>query len=545
VRPTRAELLGEAEHDSAPQPFVDEGAADVAGAEGRSPTAEGEAGHALVEPQVDADTGDAPGAGDPFAIAGTFEPGDDEDWKDHVFFDLASAELDSSQKQRLGGIAAALPEGPSTQITLVGYTSEEGPELANDRIASARIDAVLGELVGTYGHEPRKIIAAPRPRASEGRLAYREWRAVEVQTESSEEGPDCSVDPETTSFGRRTRRSFDESLATARDWVSTALAELGRHDASSGLPPAVERLFGSEVALADVVDGITKIQAQLRSFSSNPPILGTDCHGDCQGGIKAFVKNDKEMTLCPAFCDLKPDERARVLAHEAAHFESSVKADDCAYGWERLIEHLPTEKALGNADSYAVLIMRLANADLGEGSEPPTDDTSGLGNAEHEEKAAETIAYVQRWVTANTVIINHLYSVTHKRLQDATPQWPGGRFSEWIEFAADQLGFRLGARPTEEVRATLAGIYDRFRTMMFAMGDESLTFTTTRGDSEWEAGPGTHIAVNPSLWERPLRARIRLLFRRLAAAVPDIPPGQVGGYVNVADRFRQLQGNGP
>jgi hypothetical protein len=101
------------------------------------------------------------------------------------------------------------------------------------------------------------------------------------------------------------------------------------------------------------------------------------------------------------------------------------------------------------------------------------------------------------------------------------------------------------SRPTEEIKAILAGIYDRFSTMMAAMRTESLTFTTASGDSEWEPGPGTRVSMSPSLWRRPLRARVRLLFRRLATATPDIRQGLVGGYTNVTDRFRQIQGNGP
>lgn len=67
----------------------------------------------------------------------------------------------------------------------------------------------------------------------------------------------------------------------------------------------------------------------------------------------------------------------------------------------------------------------------------------------------------------------------------------------------------------------------------------------SRAGTVWESGPGPRVAVALSLGRRPLISRIRLLLRRLATATRDIRRGLESAYVNVADRFRRLKGDGP
>ncbi len=508
-RPSRAQLLG------------DEAGASREGDGGGQPAA-------------------APSTGDDFAIEGTFDPEGEEEWEDHVFFDLGSSDLEGPQKQRLAAIAARLPLGPETRITLVGYSSEEGGDDENTRLASARTESVADELIRSFGHEPGQVVQSSVPWASEGRIRYRQWRAVEVHVGSADL-LDCSVEPETEAFGGERRMQFVRPLGLALRWLQEALAGLSERDP----PAAVARFFGDEPPIGEIRAGIEAIRGQVADLSASPPTVATECHNNCQGNINAFVRGGDEVTLCPQFFDQDEEQQARILIHEAAHFKDTVDAGDRAYGWERLIDHLSTEEALDNADSYALLVMRLAGVDNVSRASPDRDDFTGLGDSDHESEAAEAIAYAQRWLTATRVIINHLYASTHRALERRSNQWPTDLVRDKMRFLSQELGLSFQHNPTEEDKRILAGINDRVSTMMDAMRGSSLEITSASDSTEWEPGPGSRVAIHPSLWTRSLRVRIRLLLRRLVEATPEVGRGMSGGYVNMFDDFRKVQNNGP
>jgi hypothetical protein len=156
------------------------------------------------------------------------------------------------------------------------------------------------------------------------RLRARSGSGARVEGVNPDLAPGRRTRPETEGFEAERRIPFYASLAEAQGWLGKALAELDGHDEADGLPAEVVRLFSADVTMAEVKGGLRKIQAQVSTFASTPPILGRACHANCQGSIVAFVRDGEEMTLGPRFFTFDTDTQARVLVHEAAHFESAV-----------------------------------------------------------------------------------------------------------------------------------------------------------------------------------------------------------------------------
>jgi hypothetical protein len=453
--------------------------------------------------------------------------------------------LTDDQRRNVEMFADSL-SGPSQPVTLIGYASEEGDTGFNARLAEARIDAVAQILIGR-GHDAAAITRTPRATASRGRIRYRQWRAVEMLSGAAAQSavPDCSIAGPSQPFSPTEARDFRQDISRAATLVQETARELRTGRLSRNTRQAVRRLFGAGADLNRISAGLGQIAAVLGRLTPGNTTRGTRCHPSCQGDWIAFHSSNR-LTICPPYFQLRDrQQRIRVLIHEASHFDSDLGTADRAYGWERLIDELGSvdpEAAYTNADSYALLVM-LSHGVVGlPSSAPPEDDVSALP-AHLRRPVRITIAYMQRWVSSATQIFQSLYRLINEGI--TARRWTDPDARREMRYVAGQ--FRLGfneRRPRDRDRSAVAAIYDRFFTMMRSLR-RPLQFTASNADTVWESGPGTRVAIAPSLRRRPLISRVRLLLRRLATATRNIRRGLESAYVNVADRFRRLKGDGP
>lgn len=481
-----------------------------------------------------------------YQVRGRYTPkaSDTERWKNFVFFDLNGQDLDAPQQTRVKDFVATLSD-PAQPVTLIGFASEEGEPGINAGLVNARIDAVAHQLAAEgYTGTP---IRTSRAVASQGRIAYREWRSVEMLKDKSQSSrPDCSSQPQTTPFSMTQRITFLLAKATALGLIQNTVAKLRQTPPPAETLDLAKRLFGPSPPLDTIADGLDKVHSALSAKDPDNVTLGTPCHKSCQGGTLAFVSSGTdEMTLCPAFFESDLIQQARILAHESAHISTGLDVTDRAYGWERLINVLgkvdPAE-ALNNADSYTLLVL-LSNGLIGvTGTEAPTDDLSALPNTEAQENVEEALAYVQRWNTRSRQQLTWYYGLINQGIADG----------KWIDPSLDMMQF-IGThfgqsinpgKPRDADRAAVAAIYDRFGSMRNGLG-KALQITVATGHTSWEPGPGTKVAIHPSLWKKDTLTRVRLLLQRLATATPDISPGLVSAYVDLSDKLRQERGDGP
>src|SRR4029079_3170302 len=91
-------------------------------------------------------------------------------------------------------------------------------------------------------------------------------------------------------------------------------------------------------------------------------VCHTDLDATCEDADAYNLRTGAQalMTLCPGFLDgADVGVRAATLVHEAAHGTPGVATDDLAYDHERLVLGLSTAEAMGNSDSYTLLVRNL------------------------------------------------------------------------------------------------------------------------------------------------------------------------------------------
>ncbi len=492
-----------------------------------------------------------------FQIRGLFpEASSFPDW---VFFDFASTGLPDPSPERTKLDTFATPSGDA--LTLYGYASEEGNRAFNRRLVRNRIKAVADALV-QKGHDRRTITTVNRSRARERDPNYRRWRVVEVKRTGTPSTTRSCVGEPTTRTCPSTS-DFADARTRALTMIGTAKGQL-TGPITGDTRTKLERLFGRGADPMRVHDTVEAIETQISTHLRAGPrlICATECHPTCMGGTLA--RNDgtggsARMLLCPGFFDpVQSDEvsRARVLVHESAHATPGLRpggagAEDVAYGWERVVEHLSQTEALQNADSLALIVLLLNGETVQLG--PATPDVLGGFTGPDADQERDTVraavARMQKWITMALSEMGYVYSDVDRVLRRRG--WEYTWNQETMRIIARRFGFsgRPWRWPTRDHKRRVAAIRDRYRLIGIALSRSLNIRRVASGDVVWTGdayGPSRTIEVGQGFFDlSDLPAQIRLLLTHAVAATRDISPALETEYVEMADELRRRRGLGP
>ncbi len=262
---------------------------------------------------------------------------------------------------------------------LNGYVSEDEGASAADRktLADGRIKAVDAELQ-SVGHTAVRN-PKPKPDAGDGRLDYRNLRAVEITPAGAKPNTvDCKVTPASAPCSADNETKLKETRTKAQEHLDKArrLLNSGTDAATNGL---LDEFFGgpgggpgSGKPVATTLDGNLKKISDQMDLAVKPAghKCGTLCDGACTIAI-AYNNNvgtAARLTLCPAFVSADLRERARNFIHEIAHATPAIGiagktagTTDFAYRYERRLTRLNPAQALANSDSYSLFVMLAAD----------------------------------------------------------------------------------------------------------------------------------------------------------------------------------------
>jgi hypothetical protein len=155
----------------------------------------------------------------------------------------------------------------------------------------------------------------------------------------------------------------------ASEWLNSAIVKLdsivAAPDASGTTDTyeALDALFHSRAT--DVVKHIRSRLNQIRQEMTGLKTLKTECHGVWDNECKdagAYVDRERELIVfCNSFFNGDTTSRAETIVHEMAHTQvGGLFITDRAYSSDRALRLLSTAEALTNAESYGLLVQKLA-----------------------------------------------------------------------------------------------------------------------------------------------------------------------------------------
>jgi outer membrane protein OmpA-like peptidoglycan-associated protein len=504
-------------------------------------------------------------AGD-FKTTGKYLRAKDE--PDTTFFDLASAELDGAEEDKVKAFAGDHKE---TDITLIGYASEEGPKVVNKDLINQRI-ARVAALLKEAGHPADKIHELPHLKGGEGKVHYRKMRKVELVEGHKEkpEGKTCGKDAKEVETCQKEGTDIVQKAAKrAVELIDAAEAKLPPSGANKNF---FDKLFGTDDKTRDkTVADLKKISAAVKSHIATLPgkdrhFCGTDCHPGCQAGWKAYNSDKQEegkpevdnppgiMTLCPVFFTLDPEIQAIILTHEGHHGTPGIHSRDYAYHHERLLFKLDTDIALKNGSTYHVFVLHFSGSKATEidpetaqvgPKEKDVHDKDLEKNPAQKEALDQSIAWIEHWIKYVDGDISSSYAATKKARQKG--RWPSGdeegSIGTWIMYEYVAPRFNLTkpyAYPSERDLVAQAAIFDRLK-MMAEPFNAALNFDKEpAGKTEWERGsgqPGSKVTVNDHFFALKPSQQVTVLLQELVHATPGISAAHEPEYVLLVERL--------
>jgi len=485
----------------------------------------------------------------------------------NIYFDRNSSALDAAEKTKIPLIISSVT--PAVPMKLNGFRSEDEPAaLANDR--AHKVDSELGAAVPP--HTAARTIAAI-PAAGVGKVEYRESRRVEVLPAPTAAPPPVSAVPTCggpppvcdTAF----KNAFNSAQPVAKNMVSAAVTALGTAPLAANTTTLLTTLFGGagvagtiKTKLSNLVTHLTAMPAQFRchnqcdGFCTNPAYncgvgVGVPAADPCNTpGSKSM------MTLCPDF-RAEPDvnKRAQLLIHEGSHGTTGLQTVDLSYGVERGIISLSAADSLRNTDSYVLLVRNLhtpGSVPIGPTPADKVTDAAGTGDCPTKDPVlCRALAHLEKWAVTARQDVSLLYDEVGKALPPGS--WSAGHPQLLMRDLAPLFGLTdPGAgpaftHPTADDKLKLAGIYDRYNSMMYQVYLNQLKINKVAvGADSWTVGKPATITLTP-----PFDAigatvdKIKRLFELLAAATPTITAALRPSYVEAADRIRKRRGYGP
>ncbi len=493
---------------------------------------------------------------------------DAKDEPNTTFFDLASADLDDAEQAKVKAFAGKHKE---TDVTLIGYASEEGPKGVNKDLIDRRI-AKVAALLKKAGHPVDKIHELPHLKGGEGKVYYRKMRKVELVKghKKKPEGKTCGKDAKEVETCQKEGTDIVQKAAKrAIELINAAEAKLPPSGADKNF---FDKLFGTDDKTRDkTAADLKKISAGVKSHIATLPgptrhFCGTDCHPGCQAGWKAYNSDKQEegkpevdnppgiMTLCPEFFKLDPEIQAIILTHEGHHGTPGIHSRDYAYHHERLLFKLDTDIALKNGSSYHVFVLHFSGSNATEidpetaqvgPKEKDVHDKDLEKNPAQKEALDQSIAWIEHWVKYVDGDVASSYAATKKARQKG--RWPSGdeegSIGTWImyEYVAPRFDLtKPYAYPSERDLVAQAAVFDRLK-MMAAPFNAALNFDKDpAGKTEWERGsgqPGSKVTVNDHFFSLKPSQQVTVLLQELVHATPGISAAREPEYVLLVERL--------
>ena len=499
--------------------------------------------HGATEKDTDA-------ASEDFKVKGKFKekPGKKKDKNPaKIYFDLASAELDSEEEKKIVEIAAKHKTDP---LTLIGYASEEGSTAFNRQLAGQRIDAVDDKLLPI--HNELRILEN-RSDVGEGKIDYRNFRSVEILTpgeKSAHQSCDGKSKDKACPVPNTTLNSaVDEALRIIKKVKDEQLPP--KKTKESDFTETFSKLFRNndqrplQDTVTDVQNIFDKVAEHLKNLKKDKKLqrCGSECDGGCAAGSPAYNTdiNGKlaagRLTMCDGFFDSSAEKQAIIIIHEGHHGTPRIPSSDKAYQHTRLIDKLDHKLALQNAASfhlYAQLVNKPGSASIG----PKNKDAVTITDSKQREKLNLSLAFIEQWFTLNTFDASTL----HAGMDQARKQggWKDENAEILMEFYfAPQFGFtKPPAIPTEKEQASVAAIFDRLTTMEDAF-DQQLVIEESTNQDKWERGPGQKIEVTANILTLDQQRQVIALVQELVRATPDISATLAPEYVILINELRK------
>jgi outer membrane protein OmpA-like peptidoglycan-associated protein len=441
------------------------------------------------------------------------------------------------------------------EINLNGFTSEEGSDEENKRVANARVNHVSNLLAaeGQSGIRHKK----PDIVAGRGNPDYRSRRIVEITPTFTPLGVavPSAIDPCTT----RTvpcGTAFSDITGLALQKVIKSVISLLFPTAAS--TTQVNTFFGATPA-STVVSNLNALIGEMTTLISahNP---ATDCRKDicdetCSKGANAYVDRNlvpTKMIFCEKLLAAPQDKRAETFIHESLHATPGVLTKDIAYAHTRKILTLSDAEKLKNTDSYVMLIRMLHNP-AATPTTPPSDVIGGAVSGPEKDFAKKIIAFMEQWLISSKFISGQLYG----KVNDAI-NTPAGWKSpvSWNQPLMHDLTPVFGLTdpgtvmpfilPTVDDRTRLAGISDRYFRMREVLHSSPITLIrSSTGTEAWAAGLGSTVDVLPSFFAMSEVDAVKHLILLMLKSMNDVPSALESLYVQGADKIRSSSSVGP
>ncbi|MFN0066387.1 MAG: DUF4157 domain-containing protein [Limisphaerales bacterium] len=473
-----------------------------------------------------------------------------------VFFARNDTALDLD-----GQIAVTLAGGgrdTTKPFDLNGYVSEDEGASAADRktLADGRIKAVDAELQ-SVGHTAARN-PKPKPDAGDGRLDYRNLRAVEIIPAGARPNTvDCKVTPASAPCSADNETKLADTRTKAQEHLDKArrLMNSGTDAATNDL---LDEFFGgagggkgSGKAVAATLDGnLQKVRDQM-DLAAKPAghKCGTLCDGACTVAIayNEDVGKAAKLTLCPTFVSADLRERSRNFIHEVAHATPAIGiagktagTTDFAYRFERRLTRLNPAQALANSDSYSLFVMLVADPAFTRPPRPVDKVLERTGTAAQKDEASEAVALLSDWLKWSEQDTSGVYS-TMAESRPPKKAWTNSYYEDAMKLIAPHFGLTAPpALPTDDDRAAVAGIQDRFSQLgrLVRRSDLTVTRDPNAATTQWWSGPGDRVDLGDDFFALATpEARARMLLAALVAKEPSIRSSDWAKFVDLAEQF--------
>jgi hypothetical protein len=498
-----------------------------------------------------------------FTVSGKLNaPGDTM----NIYFDRNSDAVDAGEQTKIPNIVSSVT--PAVPVVLNGFRSEDEPSA----LATSRATKVSTALSANKPPHTAAKTVTPQPSSGIGRIDYRQLRRVEVLAAPTAAPPPVSSVPSCTG-GVSTAcgaTAFPTAQTRALAMVNAAITGLNA-PLSANATSLLTTLFGSTAPAATIKTKLTGLRDHITAMSSQ-----MRCHNACDGGCGQDGYNcgigigvpaadpcgtagsKAMMTLCPGFLS-EPDvnKRAQLLIHEGSHGTTALQTVDLAYGVERGVISLSAADALRNTDSFVLLVRNLHTANSVPIGPTPGDVVTGVGSCPLADPVTcKSVAFLEKWAVTARQDIGFLYDDVKTKVGPPPVAWPA---ASWGRDVMHDIAILFGltdpgaaapfTSPVNDDKLKLAGIYDRYNTMMYQVYTIPVTITKLPAGGaafeSWAVGNPATLTITPAFAALSDVNKVRRLFELLAMATPTVTAALRPSYVEAADRIRRRRSYGP
>lgn len=347
-----------------------------------------------------------------------------------IFFARNSAVISLTEALKIDNFKS----GPdrTVNLTLLGLATEDElaaiPTLATDRVNAVRTALATPRVAPppfNTKHEGLRTIMPSTLANTQNRPNLRFNRAVElIKPTQSTLSPGTPIAP-ATACNAPLETAFQAAKTMAFDWIDVTRPEVQARPVTGSIAADLDRFFGNhDASTARRVDhnlGLLRNEIDSLSQPANHACADPNLPG-CAGAL-AF-NTGGHMTICAAYLTRTLEDRARNLAHEAAHSTAGLRVTgsrnaqgtkDFAYRDERMINLLGAmnpDQALSNSDSYSMFLMtRRAPAAITPRMLPTSDPApSGFASAAHAAATGRAVALAGAWIRLARQALTDLHS---------------------------------------------------------------------------------------------------------------------------------------